>query len=252
MKFRPIALLPILLVAACSSEPVRLFRLRDADQGTPERQSFDRLSQAVDLANEFLSTSTFARGFPAEEACFSMGLNDLLLHMKGEPSMTLRIETAGWGDLRTTFGDGVHPTGEGFLSARRTNEDATGEGTSDAAFLQLEVVDMSALLLRQAVTLREMQARGEFDYWLNYDLLGLNPQSGWMEGNVVDRRAYAVQAGFYQWIEQRGGVAAALETSTSASTVDGAEGPVKEKPSLVKPAVAAPGGGNYPEPDLPQ
>lgn len=251
MKFRPIALLPILLAAACSSEPVRLAHLREADQGTPERQSYDKMAQAVELANEFLSTSSYARGFPAEEASFSMGLNDLLLHMKGEPSMMLRIETAGWGDLRTTFGDGVHPNENGFLSARRTNEEATGEGTSDAAFLQLEVVDMSALLLRQAVTLREMQARGEFDYWLNYDLLGLNPQSGWMEGNVVDRRAYAVQAGFYQWIEQRGGVAAVLEGPAAADQM-GEAAVVEEKPSVVKPPVVAPGGGNYPEPDLPQ
>jgi hypothetical protein len=120
----------------------------------------------------------------------------------------------------------------------------------------LPVVDMTAVLLRQAVTLREMQARGEFDYWLNYDLLGLNPQSGWMEGNVVDRRAYAVQSGYYQWIEQRGGAAAALASagagSADSESMDAESAPVEEKPSVVKPAVPAPGGGNYPEPDLPR
>lgn len=243
MKFRPLALLPILLVAACSSEPVRLHKLRDADQGTADRDAYGRLEQAVALANEFLSTSQYARGFPAEEARFSLGLNDLLLHLKGEGIVPLRIETSGWGDLRTTFGDGVHPNEHGFLTARRTNDDATGEGTSDAAFLQLEVVDMAAVLLRQAATMREIQARGEFDYWLNYDLLGLNPESGWMEGNVVDRRAYAVQAGFFQWIDQRGsGVAV-----PAPEGMDGAEG---EAP-LVLPAVTPPGGGNFPEPDLP-
>lgn len=238
MKFRPLALLPLLLAAACSTEPVRLFRLRDADQGSPERASYQRLEQAVALANEFLATSSYARGFPAEEAHFSMGLNDLLLHLKGEGIVALRIETTGWGDLRTTFGDGVHPNQHGFLTARRTNADATGDASADAAFLQLEVVDMAALLLRQAATMREIQARGEFDYWLNYDLLGLNPKSGWMESNVVDRRAYAVQTGFYQWVGQR-----SVGTQPEEEAV--------EKPSQVLPAVPPPGGGNYPEPDLP-
>lgn len=241
MKFRPLALLPILLVASCSTEPVRLYKLRDADPGSPDRASYARLEQAVGLANEFLSTSTYARGFPAEEASFSLGLSDLLLHLKGEGVVPLRIETAGWGDLRTSLGDGVHPNEHGFLTARRTNEEATGEGTSDAAFLQLEVVDMAAVLLRQAATMREIQARGEFDYWLNYDLLGINPESGWMEGNIVDRRAYAVQAGFFQWIDERGG---AMVTVPMAD-------PEEEGAPLVLPAVTPPGGGNYPEPDLP-
>lgn len=243
MKFRPLALLPILLVASCSTEPVRLYKLREADAGSPDRASYARLEQAVGLANEFLSTSEYARGFPAEEASFSLGFTDLLLHLKGEGIEPLRIETAGWGDLRTTFGDGVHPNEFGFLTARRTNEDATGEGTSDAAFLQLEVVDMAAVLLRQAATMREIQARGEFDYWLNYDLLGINPESGWMEGNIVDRRAYAVQAGFFQWIDKRGG-------GTITAPLEGPEAE-EEGATLVLPAVTPPGGGNFPEPDLP-
>ncbi|MHC4380404.1 MAG: hypothetical protein ACYSU1_04875 [Planctomycetota bacterium] len=243
MKFRPLALLPILLFAACSSQPVRLHQLREAEAGSADRASYGRLEQAVALANEFLSTSDYARGFPAAEARFSLGLNDLLLHMEGEGVEALRIETTGWGDLRTSFGDGVHPNEHGFLTARRTNEEATGEGTSDAAFLQLEVVDMTAVLLRQAATMREIQARGEFDYWLNYDLLGINPESGWMEGNIVDRRAYAVQDGFYQWIDQRGG------SMIGAPTPEAEEGEM-ETP-LVLPAVTPPGGGNFPEPDLP-
>jgi len=246
MKIRPLALLPILLVAACSSEPVRLYQLRDADQGTEDQASYLRLEGAVNLANEFLSTSTYARGFPAEEAQFTLGLNDLILHLKGEDSITMRIETTGWGDLRTIFGDGVHPNDQGFLTARRTNLDATGNATSDAAFLQLSVTDMAALLLRQAATLREFQERGEFDFWINYNLLGLNPETGWMESNVVERRAYAVQAGFYQWMTQRNstgiveGPDADMETDADA-----------EEAPLVLPAVEPRGGGNYPEPDFP-
>ena len=242
MKIRSLAFLPLLLVAACSSEPVRLYQLRDADSGTEEQASYLRLEGAVNLANEFLSTSTYARGFPAEEARFSLGLSDLLLHLKGEGVISMRIETTGWGDVRTSFGDGVHPNDQGFLTARRTNADATGDASSDAAFLQLSVTDMAALLLRQAATLREMQERGEFDFWINYNLLGFNPQTGWTEGNVVERRAYAVQAGFYQWMGQRSMTA----VGDGAAAGEGSEGT-----PLVLPAVTPPGGGNFPEPDFP-
>ena len=248
MKIRSLAFLPLLLVAACSSEPVRLHQLRDADAGSEEQASYLRLESAVQLANEFLSTSTFARGFPAEEAQLSLGLNDLLLHLKGEDSVTMRIETTGWGDLRTVFGDGVHPNDQGFLTARRTNADATGDSTSDAAFLQLSVPDMAALLLRQAATLREMKERGEFDFWINYNLLGLNPQTGWLEGNVVERRAYAVQAGFYQWMTQRG--TTSIASGEGQTDGEGMAAGSEETP-LVFPAVEAPGGGNFPEPDFP-
>jgi len=240
MKIRSLAFLPLLLVAACSSEPVRLYQLRDADPGTEEQASYLRLESAVHLANEFLTTSPFARGFPAEEARLSLGLSDLLLHLKGEDTIPMRVETTGWGDLRTVFGDGAHPNDQGFLTARRTDAAATGDSTSDAAFLQLNVPDMAALLLRQAVTLREMQERGEFDFWINYNLLSLNPQTGWLEGNVVERRAYAVQAGFYQWMGQR-----------NDTSIAGGAATIAEEAPLVLPAVEAPGGGNYPEPEFP-
>ncbi len=247
MQFRPLFLLLILFCSACSSQPVRLYLLKEE-----EPASYQHLEEAVALANEFLATSTYAHGFPAEQAHFSMGLNDILLHLKGEGIQPLRIETAGWGDMRTVFGDGVHPTEQGFLSARRTNADATGQGFSDSAFLQLSTTDMAALLLRQATTLREMQARGSFDYWLNYDLLGFNPDSGWMERNVVDRRAYAVQAGFYQWLQEK--EQAALDAAATTADDSGqaqSEAEAAAGESVLLPPVPAPGGGNYPEPDLP-
>jgi hypothetical protein len=232
MKFRLLALLPALVLAACSAEPVRLYEIREAAPGTSERESYQRLEQAVGLANGFLAESRYARGFPAESASFSLGMTDILLHLENEGIKVVRIEAAGWGDLRTHFGDGVHPTDIGFQTGRIRGAEATGDASSDAAFLHLEAVEMAAVLLRQATVMREIQARGELDYWLNYDLLGIDPASGWMEGNVVDRRAYAVQSGFYQWLnEGRGGPAATSEG---------------EKDSRGTPR----GGGNYPEPDV--
>lgn len=207
MRFRT-HLLCLLLVSAalglasCSAEPVRLVELREADAGTIERAAYANLEEGVALANEFLARSRFSRGFPAESASFSLGLNDVLLHLENEGIEELRIETAGWGDPRLIFGDGVHPTEHGFLSARTTGSASTGSDSADAAFLRLSPEQMAAVLLRQATTMREIQARGELDYWLNYDLLGLNPSSGWMGNNVVDRRAHAVEAAFFQWLQE--------------------------------------------------
>lgn len=207
MRFRThlLCLLPLsaaLGLASCSTEPVRLVELREADAGTVEQAAYANLEQAVTLANEFLARSRFSRGFPAEQANFTLGLNDILLHLKGEGVEVLRIETAGWGDPRVIFGDGVHPTEHGFMSARTTGAASTGSDSADAAFLRLAPEQMAAVLLRQATVMREIKARGELDYWLNYDLLGLNPSSGWMDGNIVDRRAYMVESAFFQWMQE--------------------------------------------------
>ena len=207
MDFRPLTplLLPLaatLGLAACSAEPVRLYQLREADAGTIERQAYANLEQGVGLANDFLSRSRFARGFPAEQASFSLGLNDILLHLQGEGVEVLRIETTGWGDPRTVFGDGLHPTEDGFLTARATGPGSTGDSSADATFLRLPPEQLAAALLRQATTMREIKARGELDYWMNYDLLGLNPSAPWWGENLVDRRAHAVEAAFYQWLAE--------------------------------------------------
>ncbi|MCP4094389.1 MAG: hypothetical protein GY747_13180 [Planctomycetes bacterium] len=239
MKTRLLALLPILVLAACSAEPVRLYRLREADPNTAERASYMRLEQAVSLANQFLTESQYSRGFPAEAATFSLGMSDVLLHLKNEGILVVRVETAGWADFRTQFGDGVHPTENGFMTARVRGENATGDGNFDSAFFQLEASEMAAVLLRQATTMREIQARGELDYWLNYDLLGLDPDSGWMESNTIDRRAYAVQDGFYQWMSE-----SAAGTGVEIPGEEGEEEVIKLRQDIPR------GGGNYPEPGV--
>jgi hypothetical protein len=239
MKISHLVLLPLLALAACSAEPVRLYRLREAAPDTPEHASYARLEQAVDLANRFLTESPYSRGFPAEAATFSLGMSDILLHLEGEGVKIVRVETAGWGDVRTNFGDGTHPTENGFMTGRVRGAEATGDGTFDAQFVHLEAVEMAAVLLRQATTMREIQARGELDYWLNYDLLGVDPSSGWMANSTVDRRASAVQAGFYQWIGESNRAASEEIVEEDASQLQLRQ----DKPR---------GGGNYPEPDVRQ
>ena len=189
----------LLGLTACQSAPVRLYELRESGAGSPERAAYDRLADAVELANEFLETSEFARGFPAGAARFSLSNSDILIHLAGEGIDSLRIETTGWADPRTALGDGVHPTDHGFLSARRTDPAATGSETTDSAFQLLEPPDMAALLLRQAATMHEIRRRGAFDYWINYDLLGLDPSIGWHENSSVNLRAQSVLDAFYQW-----------------------------------------------------
>lgn len=239
MKISHLVLLPLLTLAACSAEPVRLYRLREAAPDTAEHASYARLEQAVNLANSFLTESPYSRGFPAEAATFSLGMSDILLHLKGEGVKVVRVETAGWGDVRVNFGDRVHPTDNGFMTGRVRGSEATGDSTFDAQFVHLEVVEMAAVLLRQATTMREIQARGELDYWLNYDLLGVDPRSGWMAKNTVDRRASAVQAGFYQWVGESNRAAAGVE-------IEAGENELKIRQDEPR------GGGNYPEPDIRQ
>lgn len=191
------------LGASCQTEPVRLWQLREAEPGSGEREAYERLEAAAALANEFLTSSEFARGFPAEGARFTLDHSDLLLSCAGEGVWPLRIATAGWADPRVAVGDGIHPNEHGFLAARATGKESSGDATADSAFLRLDAPSMAGLLLRQAATMREMHARGKFDFWINYDLLGLNPAHGWREGNPVDARADAVYVAFWRWFEAR-------------------------------------------------
>jgi hypothetical protein len=70
---------------------------------------------------------------------------------------------------------------------------------SDNAFLKLPALRMAALLLRQSVVMREIQARGEVDYWLNYTLLGLDMNRAYRNNSHVDKRAALTEQAFYQW-----------------------------------------------------
>jgi hypothetical protein len=196
-------------LGACQSSAIRLYELREAEAGSPERAAYERVEGAIELANEFLETSEFARGFPAGAARFSLSHSDILITLESEGIFPLRIETTGWADPRTAFGDGIHPTEHGFLSARRTDPAGTGKETTDSAFLLLEPPEMAGMLLRQAATVRELRLRGALDYWINYNLLGLDPSIGWHEDSTVNERAEAVHDAFEVWHAERFPVAPA-------------------------------------------
>jgi hypothetical protein len=102
------------------------------------------------------------------------------------------------------IGDGTHPHVGGITSARSFADSASGDGARDDGFLALVPADMAATLLRHAVMMRDIETRGAFDYWLNYDLLGLEPGVGWDEENPVNAAAYAVERAFREWHAARG------------------------------------------------
>lgn len=205
----PPALAVLGLSAACAGEPVRLYELAEAPPGSREALAYQRLQEAVGLANEFLHTASSARVFPAERATFFLSYTDILVEYRNEGVEPVRIEAARFGDVRTMAGDRVHPDDDGFLSARVGGPDARGDAT-DALFLHLPVEEMAAVLLRQTAMQREVRARGNLDYWANYALLGFWPAYGWGKGNPVNARAHAVEAAFWKWLrEERGGASAA-------------------------------------------
>ena len=196
-----LALLLPLAAAACSTRPVRLYELRDAEPGTRDASAYQRLEAAVELANRFLDEAPSADGQPAGRSRLELGMTDVIAHLGHLGTLPMRIETAGWGDSRTLFGDRVHGTTTGFLAAH-DNSAARGDA-SDNVFFLMAPEDMAATLLRQALIMYEIQARGELAYWLNYDLLGLDPTIGWWRGATVDARANAMEDAYYAWLRSR-------------------------------------------------
>ena len=196
-----LALLLSLPAGACATRPVRLYELRAAEVGSRDQLAYSRLEGAVAIANRFLAESEAARDAPAGRSSFEIGRSDLIVHLAEAGTQPLRIETAGWGDSRTLFGDRVHGTSSGFLAAH--DNSASAEDASDNLFFLLSPEDMAATLLRQALIMHEIRVRGELGYWLNYDLLGLDPTIGWWRGATVDARANALEDAYYLWLRSR-------------------------------------------------
>jgi hypothetical protein len=191
----------LLLFASCSTQPVRLYELREAEVGSHDREAYDRLEEGVGLVNDFLDETELAVGYPAANTRFELGMTDVRVHVPEQGIYPYRIRTAGWGDLRTLFGDSLHASDQGFLAG---HDRRVAEGdAADNVFFRLDADEMGAVLLRQALITREMHARGDTNYWMNYTLCGLDLTVGWGRSSFVDRAANAVEAAYWQWIKNR-------------------------------------------------
>ena len=191
-------LLAIAILGSCASQTVYLSQLRDSDAGSQNSQAYETLQEAVVLANDFLASATLAKGYPAEGARFHLGLNNIILRIENEYDLVVSIKRAYWGDLRFVAGEDVQADADGIVVAMSV-DDRGSDAASDNAFLKLPAMRMAATLLRQSVVMREIQARGEVDYWLNYTLLGLDINRGYRNNSHVDKRAALTEQAFYQW-----------------------------------------------------
>jgi len=191
-------ILVIATLGSCASQPVYLSQLRDASAGSQDAQAYATLQEAVILANDFLASSPLAKGYPAENASFDLGLNNIILRLDNEYDLVVGIKRAYWGDLRFVAGEDVQADADGIVVAMSV-DDRESATASNNAFLNLPALRMAAILLRQSVVMREIQARGEVDYWLNYALLGLNVNRAYRNNSHVDKRAALTEQAFYQW-----------------------------------------------------
>jgi hypothetical protein len=196
------SILAIGLLSSCATQPIYLHQLKEAEELSVERLAYVRLEKAVDSANSFLQTSMFAKGFPAENAQFKLGVNHIIIILNNEYSQTIPIETATLSDPRLLVGDNFHNTGKALIAARKI-DDIPAESLLDNYFLQLDEQEMAETLLFQACIMREIQARGSLDYWLNYILLGLNPSRGWGENSHVNERAHLIKIAYQRWREEQ-------------------------------------------------
>lgn len=191
-------ILALATLSSCASQTIYLSQLRDADTGSQDAQAYNTLQEAVMLANDFLASSPLAKGYPAENAHFGLGLNNIILRLDNEYDLVVSIKRAYWGDLRFVAGEDVQADADGIVVAMSV-DDRESDAASDNAFLQLPSVSMAATLLRQSAVMREIQARGEIDYWLNYALLGVDANRDWSDNSHVDKRAALTGQAFYQW-----------------------------------------------------
>ena len=191
-------ILALAALSSCASQTIYLSQLRDADTGSQDAQAYNTLQEAVMLANDFLASSPLAKGYPAENAHFDLGLNNIILRLDNEYDLVVSIKRAYWGDLRFVAGEDVQADADGIVVAMSVDH-RESDAASNNAFLKFPATQMAAALLRQSVVMREIQARGEVDYWLNYALLGIDANRDWGDNSHVDKRAALTEQAFYQW-----------------------------------------------------
>jgi|TARA_B110000438_G_C15720663_1_gene609651 hypothetical protein len=191
-------ILALATLSSCASQTIYLSQLRDADTGSQDAQAYNTLQEAVMLANDFLASSPLAKGYPAENAHFGLGLNNIILRLDNEYDLVVSIKRAYWGDLRFVTGEDVQADADGIVVAMGVGG-RQSDAASNNAFLKLPAAHMAATVLRQSVVMREIQARGEVDYWLNYTLLGIDTNRDWGDNSHVDKRAALTEQAFYQW-----------------------------------------------------
>ena len=115
-------LLAIAILGSCASQTVYLSQLRDSDAGSQDSQAYETLQEAVALANDFLANSPLAKGYPAEDASFDLGLNNIILRLKGEYDLVVSIKRAYWGDLRFVAGEDVQADADGIVVAMSVDD----------------------------------------------------------------------------------------------------------------------------------
>ncbi|MBC8371408.1 MAG: hypothetical protein H8E25_15505 [Planctomycetes bacterium] len=195
-------ILALSVFGSCATQTVYLHQLRAGEAGSEEALVYDEIQKAVALANEFLANSKYAKGFPAESAHFDLGLSNIILRLENEYDLIVAIETSYWGDLRFLFGADVQASDHGIIAAHRPDY-VLDDDITDNEFFHLHFLKMAGTLLRQSVVMREIQARGELDFWLNYKLLGIDPGRGWNKNSHVYERANLTEKAFLLWYREQ-------------------------------------------------
>ena len=213
---------------ACSSEPVRLYELREAEVGSRDRQAYETLEDAVVLTNRFLTESSATVGWPAAETRVILGQTDILVELPGRGVEAMRIETGAWGDLRTMFGDKAMADEHGFTMHpdNRVGEDEAANNY----FFRKDAEDMAAFLLRQAMIMREIRERGGDQLLDELSVVGAGP---------ADRVGQALACG-----PDGGGVGAVLpglDGGAGSVRVDSALGRDKRRLNSTVNALCVPG-----------
>ena len=188
------------LLGSCAARGVYLHQLRDSAVGSNEQRIYSELKEAVILANGFLTDSEMAKGFPAENAYFDLGINNIILRLDNEYDLVVALEISYWGNWRFIFigRDDVQSASNGLLAAHRNDVELTDDIT-DNEFLKLDAPEIASKLLKRSVIMREMHARGEIDHWLNYKLIGSSLRHGWGQNSHVNLRGELTAQAFTKW-----------------------------------------------------
>ncbi len=185
-----------------------LARLASSPRGSAQRQAFERVQEAVDLANRF-AASDWNHFYP--RGCRFRLTEAGVLRLESEADrFDVHIWISAWGTLVNQLGFSAQETADGFVVGRFQDPKSKliDAGLANSFFMTLEGAwrdpsMIAALMLHEMSHTLQVRTQGQLSYWLEYYFAAVILFQGGDEANDLEKVPYRVEAEFWRWLAAR-------------------------------------------------
>jgi len=187
--------------------PLRRFAL--SPRGSLERQLWERVAQAVELANRFIASEA-NRYFPQGRRFRATEDGRLFVDSDAADGFRMHVRVSAMATLLTEFGYSAQEDADGFAvgALKEVHGLPIDVTIANTLFFTLDgrwrpADMMAALFLHETMHTLQVRAQGQVSYWVEYYVrAGLLFQGGG-PANELEKVAYRVETEFWRWADER-------------------------------------------------